>query len=122
MPSVSDLASPAVAVVILNYNGLADTEKCLESLRAIRYPRLSVIVVDNGSDADPTDVVSKTFPHATLIKTGENLGYAGGNNVEVSVTYPYEPVFGPSLRTFGAGSGSVPTAYNMRIDVTMRAI
>jgi Flp pilus assembly protein TadG len=47
---------------------------------------------------------------------------AGGNNVEVSVTYPYEPMFGPTLRTFGAGTGSVPTAYNMRIDVTMRAI
>ena len=27
---------------------------------------------------------------------------AGGNNVEVSVTYPYEPMFGPTLRTFGA--------------------
>jgi hypothetical protein len=47
---------------------------------------------------------------------------AGGNNIEVSVTYPYQPLFGPNLRTFGAGSGSLPTAYNMRIDVTMRAL
>ena len=47
---------------------------------------------------------------------------AGANNLEVSVTYPYAPMFGPTLRTFGAGSGSVPTAFNMRIDVTMRAI
>jgi hypothetical protein len=62
-------------------------------------------------------------PRLPRLATGQvTIRDAGGNNVEVSVTYPYQPMFGPTLRTFGAGTGSVPTAYNMRIDVTMRAI
>ena len=41
--------TPQVSVIILNWNGLADTIECLESLRRITYPNYRVIVVDNAS-------------------------------------------------------------------------
>jgi len=44
---------------------------------------IDVIVVDNGSTDDSVEVIQKTFPWVTLIETGENLGYAGGNNVGI---------------------------------------
>ncbi len=47
----------SVAIVVLNWNGGADTIECLESLWRIRYPRFSVYVVDNGSDDDSLDIV-----------------------------------------------------------------
>jgi len=46
----------------------------------------------------------------------------GGDNIRVVATYPYQPMVGAALPTFGFGSGSVPLAFNMQIAVTMRAI
>lgn len=45
-------ALPTVHCVILNYRGWADTLECLESVLRSDYPRLHVIVVDNGSPDD----------------------------------------------------------------------
>ncbi|MBU7035661.1 MAG: glycosyltransferase family 2 protein [Theionarchaea archaeon] len=38
-----------VSIVILNWNGWADTIECLESVYQLDYPEYDVIVVDNGS-------------------------------------------------------------------------
>src|SRR5271169_3428718 len=68
-----------LATVILNWNGKSDTLACLESLPEDHL----VIVVDNGSTDDSVEAISQTFPDVILLKTGENLGYAGGNNVGI---------------------------------------
>jgi GT2 family glycosyltransferase len=70
-----------VAVVILSWNGLADTLECLESLWRSDYPELSVIVVDNGSSDGSALAIRRHFPTVRLIEVGRNLGFAGGNNV-----------------------------------------
>lgn len=45
---------------------------------------------------------------------------AGGGNIEVVATYPYQPLIGSALPMFRGGAE--PTAFNMRISVIMRAI
>jgi GT2 family glycosyltransferase len=72
---------PHVVVIILNWNGLADTLECLESLACLDYPNHKVVVVDNGSVDGSVLVIRGRFPGVTIIENGENLGYAGGNNV-----------------------------------------
>jgi Flp pilus assembly protein TadG len=47
---------------------------------------------------------------------------AGGDNIRVSASYPYQPMLGATLSTFGLGSGSIPLAFNLQVAVTMRAI
>jgi len=47
--------SAFVIVVILNWDNLADTLQCMESVRKSDYPRLAVWIADNGSDEDPSD-------------------------------------------------------------------
>ena len=42
--------NPKVSIIILNWNGLKDTIKCLESLKKITYSNYEVILVDNGSN------------------------------------------------------------------------
>ncbi len=74
---------PKVAIVILNWNGKNDTLECLESVFKIDYPNFEVIVVDNGSTDDSVAAIRQAYPQATLIETGKNLGYAGGNNVGI---------------------------------------
>src|SRR6478752_5374072 len=62
--------------VVLNWNGGPDTLAALESLDGIE-----TICVDNGSTDGSDSAVEARFPQVELIRTGANLGFAGGNNV-----------------------------------------
>lgn len=72
-----------VAIVILCYNGLADTLACLRSLHALDDPEgaIELVVVDNASVDGTPEAVHRAYPRVTVIETGANLGYAAGNNV-----------------------------------------
>ena len=133
---------PKVYIIILNYNGWADTIECLESILRNDYPNYQVIVVDNnspnnsmeyikawaegkldvcvnpdhplkklsfppvakpipyifytrdeaenGGDLEKEEMLKEKIPAGTTIKyplvfiqTGDNLGFAGGNNVGI---------------------------------------
>ncbi len=47
---------------------------------------------------------------------------AGGDNIRVTVAYPYQPMLGPVMPDVGYGSGSFPLTFNLQVAVTMRAI
>ena len=102
---------PSVAVVVLNWRTADDLIVCLESVSRSDYPSFRVIVCDNGSGDDVEEKViawtsrryvgsargavfqrldraaAETWPigvqppAVSFIQTGENLGFAGGNNV-----------------------------------------
>lgn len=74
---------PKILIILLNWNGRDDTLACLESVRKIDYKNFEVVVVDNGSIDDSVKVIRETFPEVTVLETGENLGFAGGNNVGI---------------------------------------
>lgn len=72
-----------VALIIVNWNGHKDTIHCLESVAKLRIPKdiaLETIIVDNGSTDGSVSLISKAFPHATILALGDNLGFTGGNN------------------------------------------
>ncbi|WP_165456737.1 glycosyltransferase family 2 protein [Aquabacterium lacunae] len=79
----ASLSLSGLTVVILNWNGLQDTLQCLASLASDVEAGLQVLVVDNGSGAPEADAIRTAFPGVSVIATGENLGWAGGNNVGV---------------------------------------
>lgn len=72
-----------VGVIILNWNGLADTRECLHSL--LPAPAWAqIFVVDNGSRDESVGALRQEFgDQITLIETGANLLFAGGNNVGI---------------------------------------
>ena len=74
---------PRVAVIVLNWNGREDTLECLRSIRSIAYSNFGVIVVDNGSTDGSVAAIRASQPSVEVIDTGENLGFAGGNNVGI---------------------------------------
>lgn len=74
---------PYVTIVILNWNRVADTLECLESLARMNYPSFSIVVVDNGStDGSPEAIKRWGREHLplSLIRNAENLGFVRGNN------------------------------------------
>jgi GT2 family glycosyltransferase len=67
-----------LVAVVLNWNGGDDTLRSLASLAGIE-----TICVDNGSTDGSDAEVERSFPAVELVRTGANLGFAGGNNVGV---------------------------------------
>lgn len=74
---------PSVLIVVLNWNGLADTLECVNSLTGLMYENKKIVVVDNGSENDEATKIATAVPSLTVIRNGENRGYAGGNNVGI---------------------------------------
>ena len=73
---------PKVSIITLNWNGLEDTIECLESLKKITYPNYEVIVVDNGSEGDDTQVLEERFgDYIHLIKNDKNYRVYVGLNI-----------------------------------------
>jgi GT2 family glycosyltransferase len=67
-----------LVAVVLNWNGGDDTLAALASLAGI-----TTICVDNGSTDGSDRLVEEQFPNVELIRTGANLGFAGGNNIGI---------------------------------------
>lgn len=84
------MTNPSVYIIILNYNGYDDTTACLESLKELDYPDYHVITVDNDSP-DGSGVRLASFiaslgdSRFEFIESGENCGFAAGNNVGIRV-------------------------------------
>jgi len=74
---------PKVFIIILNWNGLQNTLECLESVFKLNYENFEVVMVDNGSTDGSCKIIEKMYIKVRLIENGENLGYAGGNNVGI---------------------------------------
>jgi GT2 family glycosyltransferase len=78
------MPSPKVCVLILNRDRRDDTLACLRSLLPSPYPNLDVVLLDNASSDGTAAAVRAAYPDTvTVIETGGNLGYAGGNNVGI---------------------------------------
>jgi GT2 family glycosyltransferase len=72
-----------VSIITVNYNQSEVTMALLESLRKISYSNTEVIVVDNASPNDNPDLIKEKYPEIHLIKSKENLGFSGGNNLGI---------------------------------------
>ena len=77
------MKKPIVSIIILNYNGKKWLEKCLPTIKKLKYEPLEVLVVNNGSSDDSGAYVRKNFPQFRLIEIKKNRGFAGGNNIGV---------------------------------------
>ncbi len=73
--------NPFVSIVTLNWNELDVTCEFLESMRNSTYKNYEIIVVDNGSEIDPTvRILSGNYYNTKVLKSPVNLGFTGGNN------------------------------------------
>lgn len=66
-------------LVVVNFNGWEDTEKCLRSLEKLDTPAQTVLI-DNASTDDRCEQVRQQFPWCHVAREPVNGGWAGGNN------------------------------------------
>ena len=73
-----------VSIVTVNFNQPVVTEQLLQSLIEVNtYEAIEIIVVDNGSNTNPIAAWSLLFPDVHFVRSEENLGFAGGNNLGI---------------------------------------
>ena len=71
-----------LSIITINYNGQKDTCELIDTL-PLKDKSIEVIVVDNASAQDEATIIKERFPQVKVIRSKENLGFAGGNNLGI---------------------------------------
>ncbi len=80
-----NLNIPLVSIIIINYNGKSYLEKCLESIKKIKYDNLEIIVVDNNSTDGTMEFLVQNYPSIITLKLDKNYGFAKPNNMAAKI-------------------------------------
>jgi len=75
--------APFVAIIILNWNGWRDTLVSVASCRKLTWLNFRIFVVDNASTDGSENFLRQALQEVEIIQSGENLGFAGGNNIGI---------------------------------------
>jgi GT2 family glycosyltransferase len=70
-----------LSIITINYNGIKDTCELIDSIPF--YNDMEVIVVDNASKEDEASIIANQYPQVKIIRSSQNLGFAGGNNLGI---------------------------------------
>lgn len=86
-----------ILIIVLNWNGIDDTEACIKSLLQQTYEKYDILVIDNGSIDGSVERIKKIAATHPIIKTvfnPHNLGFAGGVNtgIKFALNRDYEAV------------------------------
>ena len=106
--AVQDGARYAAAYALLGSTGQVTIDAQL--LTAVR----NVVVFGNTAGTGSPTLAGLQAAQVQLID-------AGGDQIRVAASYPYQPLFGAALPNFGLGS-SISTGFIMQASVSMRAL
>ena len=78
-------AEPFVVIILVNFNHADVTLECLKSLKKITYRNVRIVIVDNASADESTEVLQKANSNKAykLIYMEENQGFAAGCNAGI---------------------------------------
>lgn len=68
-----------VSIIVVNWNGRNLLQDCLGAILDQSYQNYEIIVVDNASQDDSVDFITKRYPRVKVISLKENTGFTGGN-------------------------------------------
>ena len=79
-----------IAVIVLNYKQPQLTSDTIRSLLQIDHPKFNfhIFLVNNNSPDNSVNFFEEKFSHQpqiTIVNSGRNLGYAGGNNFGIKL-------------------------------------
>lgn len=72
-----------VSIICINYKNSSVTCELLDSINLLSYKNVEIIVVDNESTTDISHQFANIIPKVIYIRSENNLGFAGGNNLGI---------------------------------------
>ena len=76
------MENPGVTTIVVNWNLLEETSRCLHSLQQLNYPS-RIILVDNGSRDGSINHISDHFPLVEIISLPKNVGFSQACNLGI---------------------------------------
>ncbi len=76
---------PYCCVIIVNYNSWEVLRRCLDHLERQTWRDFQVVVIDNASTLPPPEGFATRYSWISLVQSSINLGFAGGNNLALSL-------------------------------------
>lgn len=71
-----------LSIILVNWNSMNYLRECIPSVYEWTHGiSFEIIVVDNASPEGNVDALKSEFPQIRLIKSSENVGFAGANNI-----------------------------------------
>src|SRR5215204_6601702 len=99
---MSALDRSSISAVVVTYNSAACVGGCIASVQGL-LPSAEIVVVDNASDDQTTDVVRSSAPRARLIESGENVGFGRACNIGAEAANGSHVLFlNPDVLVLGA--------------------
>lgn len=71
-----------IAVILVNYYGMKDTDECIRSIRQSDM-KADIVVVDNSCGSEEAALLQKAHLDVTVIANRENIGFAAANNAGI---------------------------------------
>ena len=95
-----DVTSPVVAAILVNYNAGDELRRALQSIAdEMSEQPWEAVVVDNHSTDGSADIALEFQPRVSLIRNGENVGFARGVNQGLAATgAPFVLIMNPDCR------------------------
>ena len=72
-----------LAVCIINWNNAKDTLECIRTVSSWQTVNPTIWVIDNNSSDGSPDVIAQEHSPAHLIRSTQNLGFSGANNIAI---------------------------------------
>lgn len=77
-------SAPVISFITICYNGFKDTCALIDSLQdRIHSVSYEIIVIDNASREDEASKIHELYPSVIAIRSNENKGFSGGNNIGI---------------------------------------
>ncbi len=77
LPHITKNKSLKVYIIIPIHNNIAETRNCLSCIRTQTYTNYEVIVIDDGSTDNSSEIIRKEYSGTTIIQGDGNLWWAG---------------------------------------------
>jgi len=78
-------SQPDASIVIVSFNTREVLRECLDSItREAASLSLEILIVDNNSSDGSQAMIEEEFPHVTLLRSPDNLGFGAANNLALS--------------------------------------
>lgn len=81
---LNEIKKSKVAIILVNYNGIDDSLKCIESINESTCIKdIDILFVDNASKNDETLIVKDRYPSVITFRSDINGGFSYGNNIAI---------------------------------------
>lgn len=83
---------PLIYIILVNYNGYADTVDCVNSLLKIQYQNYKIVIVENASkDSELLKKDQFLNENTIILYAQENKGFSDGNNIGIKYAMQFNP-------------------------------